>query len=58
MTLVARPEGFEGAITQIGQSQKYFDQIIADESDELQSELKTVSENMFMKTIKSLLETS
>lgn len=35
LTLVARPEGFEGAITQIGQSQKYFDQIQADESDEL-----------------------
>ena len=27
LTLVARPEGFEGAITQIEQSKKYFDLI-------------------------------
>ena len=42
LTLVARPEGFDGAIAQIGQSQKYFDQILADENDQLQIELKTV----------------
>ena len=58
LTLVARPEGFEGAITQIEQSKKYFDLILPDETDQLQAEIKTVIQDVFLKTINSLLETS